>query len=101
MSCRGRPKAGTTASPSSDDNATAANSCSDCSRAVVVDEATMPSHPAKKGSPTIAPITDSPAAMRQPEKMAAARPGNCSFNSRWLRVARWSVNRVGVSDRST
>jgi hypothetical protein len=39
--------------------------------------------------------------MRQPEKMAAARPGNCSFNSRWLRVARWSVNRVGVSDRST
>ena len=36
----------------------------------------------KKKSPTIAPITDSPAEIRSPVKMLGNAEGSCSFRSR-------------------
>ena len=48
-------------------------------RAVVVDQQPMPGSPwRKKKSPTMAPITDRPAEMRKPVKIAGMPAGNCS-----------------------
>ncbi len=54
----------------------------------------MPFSPLRKNSsPTIAPITESPAAIRNPPKIAGSAPGNCRRNMRVRREAPRSVNR--------
>ena len=54
----------------------------------------MPGAPCwKKKSPTMAPITDRPAALRRPVKIDGTAAGNCSLSSTCARVARLSRNR--------
>ena len=54
----------------------------------------MPDSPCpKKKSPTTAPITDRPAEIRKPAKIAGSAAGNISFRRRVYRLAWWSVNR--------
>ena len=58
----------------------------------------MPTSPRpKKKSPTMAPITDSPADMRSPAKIAGRAPGNMSLRSRVRRLAWCSVNRSCIA----
>ena len=54
----------------------------------------MPLPPIRKNSsPTTAPITDNPAAMRKPVKIAGSADGSCSFARRVRRDAPFNVNR--------
>src|SRR6266498_1935307 len=84
-----------TTTPSIEEANTAAKSCSDWSRARYRSiRMPMPGSPClKKKSPTIAPITDAPAAMRRPVKIAGSAAGSSSFHSRVSRPAECRVNR--------
>jgi hypothetical protein len=54
----------------------------------------IPGRPwAKKKSPTTAPMTASPAAMRSPANVAGSAAGSCSLVSRVHRLAPWRVKR--------
>ena len=55
----------------------------------------------KKKSPTMAPMTDSPAEMRRPANIAGSAAGNITLRRRVKRLAWWSVTRSCRPGRPT